>query len=67
MLTLYSQQISGNCYKPRLLMALLEIPFRIVDLNTYDGSTRKPEWCGRRRGTGAIGGDTTPDGSIGAK
>jgi glutathione S-transferase len=44
MLTLYSQQASGNAYKPRLLMALLGIPFRIVDVNTYDGSTRKPEF-----------------------
>jgi glutathione S-transferase len=42
MLTLYSQQASGNAYKPRLLMALLGIPFRVVDMNTYDGSTRKP-------------------------
>jgi glutathione S-transferase len=44
MLTLYSQQLSGNCYKPRLLMALLGIPFRIVDVNSYDGSTRRPEF-----------------------
>jgi glutathione S-transferase len=44
MLTLYSMQVSGNAYKPRLLMALLGIPFRIVDVNTYDGSTRKPEF-----------------------
>ena len=42
--TLYSMQTSGNAYKPRLLMALLGIPFRIVDVNTYDGSTRKPEF-----------------------
>lgn len=41
MLTLYSQQASGNAYKPRLLMALLGIPFRIVEMNTYDGSTRQ--------------------------
>ena len=42
MFTLYSQQVSGNAYKPRLLMALLGIPFRLVDVNTYDGSTRRP-------------------------
>ena len=30
MLTLYSQQVSGNAYKPRLLLALLEhsVPHR---------------------------------------
>jgi glutathione S-transferase len=47
MLTLYSQQLSGNAYKPRLLMALLGIPFRIVDVNTYDGSTRRPDFLER--------------------
>ena len=44
MLTLYSQQRSGNAYKPRLLLALLGIPFRMVEVNTYDGSTRQPEF-----------------------
>jgi glutathione S-transferase len=47
MLTLYSQQVSGNAYKPRLIMALLGIPFRIVDMNTYDGSTRKPDYMAK--------------------
>ena len=47
MLTLYSQQASGNAYKPRLILALLGIPFRIVDMNTYDGSTRKPEYLAK--------------------
>ncbi len=47
MLTLYSQQVSGNSYKPRLLFALLKIPFRIVDVNTYDGTTRKPEYLAK--------------------
>src|SRR5687768_6211716 len=47
MLTLYSMQRSGNAYKPRLLMALLGIPFRIVEVNTYDGSTRQPEFLAK--------------------
>jgi len=47
MLTLYSQQVSGNAYKPRLLMALLGIPFRLVEMNTYDGSTRKPDFLAK--------------------
>ena len=29
--TLYSMQASGNCYKPRLLMHQLGIPFRLVE------------------------------------
>jgi glutathione S-transferase len=44
MMTLYSQQASGNAYKPRLLMAQLKVPFRLIDINTYDGSTRKPDF-----------------------
>jgi len=47
MLTLYSQQVSGNSYKARLLFALLKIPFRIVEMNTYDGSTRKPDYMAK--------------------
>jgi glutathione S-transferase len=47
MLTLYSQQVSGNAYKPRLLMAQLGIPFRLIDMNTYDGSTRAPEFLAK--------------------
>ena len=38
--TLYSMQNSGNCYKPRLLMHQLGIPFRVVDTDSLDGSTR---------------------------
>lgn len=44
MYALYSQQLSGNCYKPRLVMALLGVPFRLVEVSSYDGSTRKPEF-----------------------
>ena len=44
MLTLYSQQDSGNCYKPRLLFAHLGRPFRLVDVNAMDGSTRRSDF-----------------------
>ena len=44
MLTLFSQQDSGNCYKPRLLLTHLGRPFRIVDIDANDGSTRTPEF-----------------------
>ncbi len=42
--TLYSMQDSGNCYKPRLLLHLLGKPFRLVDTDSRDGSTRAPEF-----------------------
>lgn len=33
-------QASGNCYKVRLLMALLGIPFKVVDIDVLAGETR---------------------------
>jgi len=42
MLTLYGMIDSGNCYKPRLLLAKLGLPFRNVEVSSHDGSTRKP-------------------------
>lgn len=47
MLTLYSQQDSGNCYKPRLLLAHLKRPFQIVDMAVSEGSTRQPDFLER--------------------
>lgn len=47
MLTLYQQQDSGNCYKPRLLLAHLGAPIRIVDIDANDGSTRAPDFLAR--------------------
>jgi glutathione S-transferase len=42
--TLHSMQDSGNFYKPRLLMHLLGIPFRLVDVDTAKGETRSPQF-----------------------
>ena len=42
--TLYSMQSSGNCYKPRLLLHLLGLPFRLIETDSRDGSTRRPEY-----------------------
>ncbi len=42
--TLYSMQESGNCYKLRLAMAQLGVPFRIIDMDTRKGDTRSEEF-----------------------
>jgi glutathione S-transferase len=42
--TLYSMQTSGNCYKPRLLMHQLGIPFRQVDKDGAKGETRTADF-----------------------
>ena len=44
MLTLYGMTDSGNCYKPRLLLAKLGRPFRHVEVSSRDGGTRSPEF-----------------------
>ncbi|MCV9908397.1 glutathione S-transferase family protein [Ochrobactrum sp. AN78] len=47
MLTIYSQPDSGNCYKPRLLLAKLGRPFKHVTVSSLDGSTRMPEYLAK--------------------
>ncbi|GGE18992.1 glutathione S-transferase [Aureimonas endophytica] len=42
MLTIYGRHDSGNCYKPRLLLALLDRPFRHVEVDSEAGETRAP-------------------------
>ena len=38
---LYNSQLSGNCYKVRLLLTLLGIPFERVELDVIDRSNRR--------------------------
>ena len=47
MLTLYQQQDSGNCYKPRMLLAILGLPFRVVDIDANRGQTRTADYLAR--------------------
>jgi len=41
MLTLYDDPDSGNGYKPRLLLSLLEVPYDLVEVNAIQGETRQ--------------------------
>jgi len=43
MLKLYNDELSGNCYKLRLFMALLQVPFERVPLNFYPNREHKDE------------------------
>ena len=47
MTTLYGMADSGNCYKPRLLMAKLGIPFTNVEVSSHTGDTRKPDYVAK--------------------
>lgn len=44
MITLYDMLESGNCYKPRLLLAKLGIPFRRIAVSSRDGGTRQADF-----------------------
>jgi glutathione S-transferase len=41
---LYGMSGSGNCYKPRLLLAQLNVPFTWVEKDTRKGETRTPDY-----------------------
>jgi glutathione S-transferase len=47
MITLYGMTESGNCYKPRLVLAKLGLPFRQVHVSSRDGSTRSAEFLAK--------------------
>jgi glutathione S-transferase len=47
MLTLYGMHDSGNCYKPRLLLAKLGRPFVHVEVNSITGETRRPDYLAK--------------------
>lgn len=44
MYTLYSMQRSGNCFKVRLALNQLGLPYKLVELDILKGETRTPEF-----------------------
>src|SRR6202034_3101259 len=44
MITLYDYELSGNCYKLRLFMSFLHIPYKSVPIDFYPGREHKSEW-----------------------
>src|SRR5215212_7268666 len=47
MFTLYSMQRSGNCYKVRLALAQLGLPYRLVEVDILQGESRTPEFLAK--------------------
>ncbi|MGE5625921.1 MAG: glutathione S-transferase N-terminal domain-containing protein, partial [Bacillota bacterium] len=47
MYTVYGKSGSGNCYKVKLLLHLLDEPFRWVEVDSSRGETRTPEFLKR--------------------
>ncbi|MEP9374049.1 glutathione S-transferase family protein [Mesorhizobium sp. KR1-2] len=47
MIKLYGMVDSGNCYKPRLLMAKLGLSFEHVEVSSHSGATRTPDYLAK--------------------
>src|SRR5689334_6337719 len=47
MYTLYSMQRSGNCYKVRLALAQLRLPYDLVEIDILKGESRTPEFLAK--------------------
>lgn len=47
MYRLYDYLPSGNSYKPRLLLSLLDIDYERIDIDIMKGETRTPEFLGK--------------------
>src|SRR5437764_12538132 len=47
MYTLYSMQRSGNCYKVRLALAQLGLPYHLTEVDILKGDTRTPEFLAK--------------------
>lgn len=44
MITLYDYELSGNCYKLRLLMNILGVQYQSHDVDFYPGRQHKADW-----------------------
>lgn len=44
MITLYDYELSGNCYKIRLLMSILGLDYTVVPVDFYPGREHKSDW-----------------------
>ena len=47
MYTLYSMQRSGNCYKVRLALAQLRVPYQLVEVDILKGETHTPDFLAK--------------------
>jgi glutathione S-transferase len=47
MFTVYGMSDSGNCYKVRLALEQLAVPYRWIEVNPGKGETRTPEFLAR--------------------
>ncbi|KKB08401.1 glutathione S-transferase [Devosia geojensis] len=44
MITLYDYELSGNCYKLRLMMSILRLRYEVVAVDYYPGNDTQSDW-----------------------
>ena len=44
MIRLYDFELSGNCYKVRLMLSILGLPFETVPVDFYPGREHRSDW-----------------------
>ncbi len=44
MIKLYDYELSGNCYKLRMLMSMLDVDYQTVPIDFYPGREHKSDW-----------------------
>jgi len=54
MIKLYNYELSGNCYKVRLIMGALRIQFESIELDFYPGYEHKSLWFSRLNPLGQL-------------
>ena len=57
MITLYDYELSGNCYKLRLFMSFLHIPYKTVPIDFYPGREHKVGMVFENQSARPIAGD----------
>lgn len=63
MFTVYGMSDSGNCYKVRLALEQLALPYRWIEVNTTRGETRTPDYLAKNP-NGQVPALVLEDGSV---
>ena len=63
MFTVYGMSDSGNCYKVRLALEQLSLPYRWIEVNTMRGETRTPDYLAKNP-NGQVPALVLEDGSV---
>lgn len=63
MYTVYGMADSGNCYKVKLLLNILDLPYKWIEIDIIKGESRTPDFL-MRNPNGKVPVLETPDGAV---